>query len=50
MNPISLSLICAAISIDIVVRLEVIYDLQTTNRREGLRHAAAVVGKVRAYT
>jgi hypothetical protein len=30
-----LTLIRAAIKIDVVVRLEVIYDLQATNRREG---------------
>jgi hypothetical protein len=30
-----LTLIRAAIYIDVVVRLEVIYDLQATNRREG---------------
>jgi hypothetical protein len=36
--------------IDVVVQLEVIYDFQATNRREAIRHAAAVVGRLRAYT
>ncbi len=42
-----LTLIRAAVQIDVAVRLEVIYDSSATNRREGVStvsHAAAVVG------